>query len=186
MPLVISKSGAVQHVPSEESLAEILGHSNFDGEDWAIGDRIIFEDGTQSRIKQEPGEQFHVWDDPTAADFEEVKQATGASSATDWPELFRTVEISGLQQGLRRVFRALPWQVGCLGILCVGLLFGLSFLMRISVWMAAVAVGVSVLLVAACASDIFYYRAKIRAAEQRNREGDTTKSDAESGRRQSL
>src|SRR5687767_14001094 len=99
MPLVIPKSGAVQYVRSEAVLGEILGHSNFDGEDWAIGDRLIFEDGTESRIKQEPGEQFHVWDDPTPADFEEVKRTIGVLGAANWAEVFATFEEQSKRGG---------------------------------------------------------------------------------------
>lgn len=99
MPLVIPKSGAVQYVRSEEVLAEILGHINFDGEDWAIGDRLIFEDGTEARIKQEPGEQFHVWGDPVTADFDEVKRAVGLPNAADWAKLFSTFEEQSKQSG---------------------------------------------------------------------------------------
>jgi hypothetical protein len=99
MPLVIPKSGAVQYVRSEEVLGEILGHSNFDGEDWAIGDRLIFEDGTEARIKQEAGEQFHVWDDPTAADFEEVKRAVGVPNSANWAELFARFEEQSKRSG---------------------------------------------------------------------------------------
>ena len=89
MPLVILQSGPVQYVRSEEVLAEILGHDNFDGEGWAIGDRLIFEDGTEARIKQEPGEPFHTWEDPTTpASFEEVKRTVGVPSAGNWAELF--------------------------------------------------------------------------------------------------
>src|SRR5688572_7442195 len=92
MPLVIPKSGAVQYVRSEEVLGEILGHSNFDGEDWAIDDRLIFEDVTESRIKGVPGELFFDWDDPKAADFDEVKRAVGVGDVTDWKQLFSTFE----------------------------------------------------------------------------------------------
>jgi hypothetical protein len=92
MPLVISKTGAVQYVKYEQTLAEILAHSNFDGEDWAVGGKIIFENGTQSRIKQEPGEQFHAWDEPTAADFEEIRRAVAVPTAVNWTELFATFE----------------------------------------------------------------------------------------------
>jgi hypothetical protein len=99
MPLVIPKSGAVQYIRSEEVLGEILGHSNFDGEDWAIGDRLIFEDGTESRIKQEPGEQFHVWGDSTPADFEEVKRAVGVADASDWSALFKKFEEQSKRSG---------------------------------------------------------------------------------------
>jgi hypothetical protein len=143
--------------------------SNFDGEDWAIGDRLIFEDGTESLIKQEPGEQFHVWDDPTPADFEEVKRVIGVSSATGWPDLFRIAEIDQSRRQLRQTVRALPWKFGCLGILCVSVLIGLSFLIRIPLWLSSVVVGVTLLLMAACAGDILYDRARLRAAEQRDR-----------------
>jgi hypothetical protein len=99
MPLVILKSGGVQYVRSEDVLGEILGHSNFDGLDWAIGDRIIFEDGTESRIKQESGEQFHVWDDPKPADFEEVRRTVGVADASDWAELFKRFEEQSKPSG---------------------------------------------------------------------------------------
>lgn len=63
MPLVVShKAKRTFYVKSEEILGEILGHSNFDGEDWAVGDAIVFEDGTIATIEKE--EQFHVWYDP--------------------------------------------------------------------------------------------------------------------------
>jgi hypothetical protein len=92
MPIVIPKSSAVQYVRSEEVLGEILGHSDFDGEDWAIGDRLIFEDGTEAWIKQEPGEPFHVWDESTPADFDEVKRLVGVTDAANWAELFKKLE----------------------------------------------------------------------------------------------
>lgn len=167
MPLVIPKSGSVQYVPSKEWLGEILGHSNFDGEDWAIGDRLIFEEGTESRIKQEPGELFYVWDDPTAADFEEVKRAIGVPDASDWPELFRKAEVYELQNDLRSTIRRLPKVIGCLAMLCVAVLLGLSLVMRVSPWLLSVVVGVTVVMMAAYANDIRYYRRKIRAAERR-------------------
>lgn len=99
MPLVIPKAGAIQYVRSEEVLAEILGHSNFDGEDWAIGDRLVFEDGTEARIKLELGVQFHVWDDPIPADFDEVKRAVGLPKATNWAALFSTFEEQSKRSG---------------------------------------------------------------------------------------
>ncbi|MGB7161035.1 MAG: hypothetical protein WBD40_23440 [Tepidisphaeraceae bacterium] len=83
-------------------LGEILGHSNFDGEDWAIGDRLIFEDGTESRIKQEPGEQFFNWDDPTPAEFEEVKRAVDVAEAADWKQLFARFEEQSKRSGKPR------------------------------------------------------------------------------------
>lgn len=88
MPLVITQSGAVYLVSTEEVLAELLGHSKFDGEPWAVGDRLIFEDGTESRIRAEPGERFHTWGEPTGADLDEVRRAAGVSDARDWEALF--------------------------------------------------------------------------------------------------
>lgn len=88
MPLVIPKAGPVVYVRSEEILAEILGHDNFDGEPWAPGDRIIFEDGTESRIERVAGDQFFEWPDPVPADLAEVRDAAGAAAVKDWEELF--------------------------------------------------------------------------------------------------
>ena len=99
MPLVIPKSGPVQYVRSEEVLAEILGHSDFDGEDWSVGDRLIFEDGTESKIKQKPGELFHVWDDSIPADFEEVRTAAGCPSANGWEQLFASFAARSQTKG---------------------------------------------------------------------------------------
>lgn len=59
MPLVISKKAQDKfYIENEEFLAEILGHSNFDGEDWAAQDIVVFENGTFSFI--EPMEEFYV------------------------------------------------------------------------------------------------------------------------------
>ena len=59
MPIVFSRDGADIHfIPSEEALGEILGHTNFDGHDWQVGDRIVFEDGSQSVIENAPGGSF--------------------------------------------------------------------------------------------------------------------------------
>ena len=58
MPLVIPKDGAVQYVPSEETLGEILGHSNFDGEDWAIGDRLVFVELRPEPVARRPAEHL--------------------------------------------------------------------------------------------------------------------------------
>src|SRR3954469_23412808 len=73
MPLVIPKSGNAQYVRNEEVLGEILGHSNFDGEDWAIGDLIVFEDGTGAAIEKQ--QQFHVWSEPKPVELREVLRA---------------------------------------------------------------------------------------------------------------
>lgn len=99
MPLVIPKGGPVVYVRTQEILSELLGHVNFDGEPWAIGDRLIFEDGTESRIEQVPGEQFYDWPDAVPADFEEVKRAAGFANAENWQGLFRHFETQGKGSG---------------------------------------------------------------------------------------
>lgn len=71
MPLVISQHAKqTSYVASEEDLSQILGHSNFDGENWAVGDLIVFEDGTGAPIAQE--ENFHVWPDPVPIELSDV------------------------------------------------------------------------------------------------------------------
>lgn len=131
MPLVIPKSGAVQYIPSQELLAEILGHSNFDCEDWAIGDRIIFEDGTQSLIKQEPGEQFFIWDQSLPANLEEVKQAVGLTEARTWKELFASFELQSRIQVVRTSAVGRAFAFGCL---CALILAAVAFVAFV-VWL---------------------------------------------------
>jgi hypothetical protein len=94
MPLVIPrKARSARYVRSEEALAEILGHSDFDGEDWAVGDRLIFEDGTEALIVLHPEGTFHVWDDPTTpADLDEVRRLIGRSDVATWDQLFATFQ----------------------------------------------------------------------------------------------
>ena len=73
MPLVISHNAKCKYyIRSEEVLAEILGHDDFDGEYWAIGDTIVFEDGTEAQIEQPEGEKFHVWSKPLPSDLRKV------------------------------------------------------------------------------------------------------------------
>ena len=73
MPLVIShKAKCKYYIRSEEVLAEILSHSDFDGEYWAIGDTIVFEDGTEAVIEQPDGEQFHVWSKTSPSDLKRI------------------------------------------------------------------------------------------------------------------
>jgi hypothetical protein len=100
MPLVITKSGDVHYVKYRETLVEILEHSNFDGEEWAIGDRLIFEDGTESHITQEPGELSYCWKKPTTiADFDEVRGLVSLPNARDWKELFSAFEAESSRSG---------------------------------------------------------------------------------------
>jgi len=74
MPLVISyQSQTVQGVDSVDALAEILGQTDFGGRNWGAGDKVLFEDGTESRIVTVPGGSFHVWPTPQPADLEAVR-----------------------------------------------------------------------------------------------------------------
>jgi hypothetical protein len=99
MPLVIPKSGSIRYVRHEAVLAEILEHVNFDGEDWAVGDRLIFEDGTESRIAQDPRSPAYTWDDRAPTDFDEVKRAAGFPDALDWKELFAKFDQQSKRSG---------------------------------------------------------------------------------------
>jgi hypothetical protein len=87
MPLVISKT-SVQYVHDDNTLAEILGHTNFDGENWAVGDRIVFEDGTESFITMEPDDSFYTWGERRPAKLEAIKLCVGLPNVHDWRELF--------------------------------------------------------------------------------------------------
>jgi hypothetical protein len=101
MPLVISqKAKWTFYVKSEETLGEILGHSNFDGEDWAVGDAIIFEEGTRSTIQKH--EQFHIWSDPKPAKLDEVlsliqgyddPRLTPNDEIDSWAKLFQKLSV---------------------------------------------------------------------------------------------
>jgi hypothetical protein len=89
MPLVLSeKSGSVQYVAYKETLVEILEHTNFDGEDWAVGDRVIWEDGTEARIVRQSGSLSYTWDEPRPANLNEVKGAVDLPEVHSWDELF--------------------------------------------------------------------------------------------------
>jgi hypothetical protein len=97
MPLVIShKAKSVSFVTNEEVLGEILGHSNFDGEDWAVGDRIVFEDGTGAFIERHASDPFYVWSEPAPLDLREAvaeaarydQRVAPASEVLSWQILF--------------------------------------------------------------------------------------------------
>jgi hypothetical protein len=98
MPLVISrKAKQVFLIRNEEWLGEILGHSDFDGEDWTIGDEIVFEDGMTAEIVKLPGEKFHDWSEPMPgnlsvllARIESLSAPKGLliASVEDWKQLF--------------------------------------------------------------------------------------------------
>lgn len=99
MPLVISHyAKRTFYVRSEEVLGEILGHSNFDGENWAVGDLIVFEDGTGAAIMKQ--ECFHVWSDPKPIELHEV--LTAIRSYGD-PRLVADAEVDSFT----RLFEAL-------------------------------------------------------------------------------
>jgi len=98
MPLVISqKSKRTHYVRSEEVLGEILGHSDFDGEDWAIRDVIVFEDRTVAEIEKHPDGPFQVWSAPKPGVLEVVLSQIRAcaddplpkgAQITSWETLF--------------------------------------------------------------------------------------------------
>ena len=92
MPLVISrKKGKVHYVRSEEALAEILLEGSLSDHDWAIGDRLVFEDGTESVILRSPDGTGHIWGNPVRpADLADVRQAVGRPDPQTWQELFAT------------------------------------------------------------------------------------------------
>ncbi len=101
MPLVISKKAKkVFVIRNEEWLGEILGHSNFDGENWAIGDEIVFEDGMTAEIIQSEDKHFYVWSDPKESQLSEVLDLLGRVARIDdstkseirtWQELFMKI-----------------------------------------------------------------------------------------------
>jgi hypothetical protein len=90
VPLVISRKGrSVHYVRSDDDLTEILGSGDFEGKPWAVGDRLIFEDGTESIIVLVPDGSFHAWGNPMKrADLDEVRQAVGRPAAESWEQLF--------------------------------------------------------------------------------------------------
>jgi hypothetical protein len=107
MPLVISKKAkCVAFVESEEILGEILGHSNFNGEDWAVGDRIVFEDGSGAFIEQHPGDRFHVWSEPAPLNLRDIvieasrydQRIAQAEEIPSWRALFEKLSMRPQRQ----------------------------------------------------------------------------------------
>jgi hypothetical protein len=73
MPVVIAqKVGQCFFVDGEEGLAVILGHSDFDGYPFRVGDLVVFEDETVARIENEPGRRFHTWSTAVSRTIREV------------------------------------------------------------------------------------------------------------------
>ena len=97
MPALIShKAKKVFFLRNHDVLADTLGHSDFDGEDWAIGDLVVFEDGTVAEVGAFPG-GGHGYSEPTTGDLRHVvEQITsygdsrlGATATIQsWEELF--------------------------------------------------------------------------------------------------
>jgi hypothetical protein len=71
-----------------------LGHSDFDGFVWAVGDLVVFEDGTTASVVQVPGEPWHQWSDPVPTALEEVLRQASAyderlhGGIESWDSLF--------------------------------------------------------------------------------------------------
>lgn len=97
MPILIShKAKRVFFLLNYDVLADTLGHSDFDGEDWAIGDLIVFEDGTIALVEAFAG-GGHGYSEPTQGELREVvaqiksygDQRLGAvGDVQSWQELF--------------------------------------------------------------------------------------------------
>jgi hypothetical protein len=96
VPLVISRKKAFVHfVRSEEALAEILLEGSLSDHDWAIGDRLVFEDGTESVILRNPDGTGHIWGNPVKpANLADVGQAVGRPDPQSWQELFASFKGS--------------------------------------------------------------------------------------------
>jgi hypothetical protein len=128
MPLVISnKAKRVFAIRNEEVLGEILGHRDFDGEDWAIGDVIVFEDGDCALIELSDDGQFHVWSARTAGDLSAVLAKLASmpgvqslSGIRTWKELF-----DGIRELQSRVKPTLKWR-SLVVALVVSLFLGLA------------------------------------------------------------
>jgi len=87
--MISLKNRSVHYVRSDDALAEAFGESDFGGKPWAVGDRLIFEDGTESIIVLVPDGTFYTWGNPMKkADFEEVRQTVGRATAETWDQLF--------------------------------------------------------------------------------------------------
>jgi hypothetical protein len=55
-----------------------------EGRDWAIGDLIVFEDGTSAILARFPGQQFYTWGEPAPMD---VRAAVSAVQQYGDPRL---------------------------------------------------------------------------------------------------
>ena len=116
MPALIShKAKRVFLLLNHDVLADTLGHSDFDGEDWAIGDVIVFEDGTIARVEAFP-EGGYTYSEPKPGDVREVvAQVKGygdprlgaANDIRSWQELFDMLRqpLPKEKGWLQRMFR---------------------------------------------------------------------------------
>lgn len=82
MPAIIARRARqVFFIKNEECLGEILGHGDFDGYPFSVGDRIVFEDGTTARIEPEPKHRFHIWSEGVPTTVREILDACRAVGA---------------------------------------------------------------------------------------------------------
>ena len=98
MPALIShKAKKVFFLRNHDVLADILGHSNFDGEDWAVGDLVVFENGTVAYVEAFP-EGGHGYSEPANGELrsivEEIRsygdsRLEVASEVQTWEQLFQ-------------------------------------------------------------------------------------------------
>jgi hypothetical protein len=116
VPLVVSrKSRSVTFVENDDFLGEILGHSNFDGYDWAIGDLLVFEDGTGALIEKNSRDDFHVWSDQRLLRLPDVvgevrsfgdSRLSTVDDISSWPLLFEKLSAPLPRTSIwRRLFR---------------------------------------------------------------------------------
>ncbi len=98
MPALIShKAKRVFFLLNHDALADTLGHSDFDGEDWAIGDLIVFEEGTVAQVEPLSG-GGHGYSEQSPGDLREIvmqmksygdPRLAAASDIAGWEDLFK-------------------------------------------------------------------------------------------------
>lgn len=126
MPLVVSLNAReVVYFAHEDSIGNILGHSNFDGFDWAVGDLILFETGEVASIIEMPEILAFNWTDPVPLSIEDGliliskvrADGSGWWKIKDWPELFQT-EIERVERLQRQ---GCTLVIGCVLLLGLGI-----------------------------------------------------------------
>ena len=111
MPALIShKAKKVFFLRNHDVLADTLGHSDFDGEDWVIGDLIVFEDGTIARVEAF-AEGGHGYSEPSPGD---LRQVVAQMKSYGDPRLAAAGDVASWQQLFEVLRQPLPRQKGWL------------------------------------------------------------------------